>query len=31
MNASVQALTSVDGIGRVTAEKIREVLDIEIL
>ena len=31
MNASVQALTSVDGIGKVTAEKIREVLDAEVL
>lgn len=29
MNASVQALTEVDGIGKVTAEKIREVLDTE--
>ena len=29
MNASVQALTSVDGIGKVTAKKIREVLDAE--
>jgi len=28
-NASVQALTSVDGIGKVTAKKIREVLDAE--
>jgi len=29
MNASVKALTEVDGIGKVTAEKIREVLDTE--
>ncbi|MBC8430490.1 MAG: hypothetical protein H8D96_01080 [Desulfobacterales bacterium] len=31
MNASDQALTSVDGIGKVTAKKIREVLDAEVL
>ncbi|MEE8431237.1 MAG: ERCC4 domain-containing protein [Candidatus Desulfatibia sp.] len=30
MNASVQTLTEVDGIGKVTAEKIRAVLDAEI-
>ena len=31
MHASVQALTEVDGIGKVTAEKIREVLDTVVL
>jgi len=31
MNSSVQVLTSVDGIGNVTAKKIREVLDTEVL
>jgi ERCC4-type nuclease len=30
MNASVQALTEVDGIGKIAAERIREVLDTEI-
>ena len=30
MNASVQALTEVDGIGIISAEKIREVLDAEV-
>jgi len=30
MNASVQALTEVDGIGKVSAERIREVLDVEV-
>ncbi len=30
MNASVQALTEVDGIGKISAERIREVLDTEI-
>jgi len=29
MNASIEELTEVDGIGRVSAEKIREVLDEE--
>jgi len=29
MNASVQALTEVDGIGKVTAEKIREIIEAE--
>jgi len=29
MSASVKALTEVDGIGKVSAEKIREVLDAE--
>lgn len=31
MNASVQSFTEVDGIGKVSAEKIREVLDTEVL
>ena len=31
MNASVQDLTEIDGIGKVSAEKIREVLDTEVL
>ncbi|RZB38032.1 MAG: hypothetical protein SRB2_00378 [Desulfobacteraceae bacterium Eth-SRB2] len=31
MNASVQDLTEIDGIGRVSAEKIRKVLDTEVL
>ena len=30
MNASVQALTEVDGIGKISAERIREVLDAEV-
>ena len=30
MNASVQALTEVDGIGRISAQRIREVLDAEV-
>jgi Fanconi anemia group M protein len=30
MNASVQALTEIDGIGKISAERIREVLDTEI-
>jgi len=30
MNASVQALTDVDGIGKISAKKIREVLDAEV-
>ena len=30
MNASVQALTEVDGIGIISAQKIREVLDAEV-
>jgi len=30
MNASIQTLTEVDGIGSVTAEKIREVLDTKV-
>jgi len=30
MNASVQDLTDVDGIGMISAQKIREVLDAEV-
>ncbi|MGI9568234.1 MAG: hypothetical protein ACR2PH_00450 [Desulfobulbia bacterium] len=30
MNASVQALTEVNGIGNISAERIREVLDTEV-
>lgn len=30
MNAPVQALTEVDGIGKIAAEGIREVLDTEV-
>ena len=30
MNASVRALTEVDGIGKISAERIREVLDTEV-
>ena len=30
MNASVRALTEVDGIGKISAERIREVLDAEV-